>query len=288
MQFNSDVGAVFLELLEVLSDPILSTNEETLRSIMTRPLVERFRSEHQKFLENGEYVEYIVPELRKVLGKNIASTTIKNVALSVQPERKLTTATGTLRESDAALQDEPSPSTLSIIDRPLLSTITESYLADRIKLPKVTIRGIHFTYGPFPAPQEYVQQHWWSLITLLIPPGDDSFVSHPRQQEIMKIASDQGVVMRIDVRVDLDRLGGVEFVHWDKNGIPTVRDKRSKIDLQFISPHFTPWDELFELDEAGEWRLRFRWRISDIDGLLTSQQPVRNTKHKIDWKTKVI
>ncbi|TPX67246.1 hypothetical protein SpCBS45565_g03932 [Spizellomyces sp. 'palustris'] len=148
--------------------------------------------------------------------------------------------------------------------------------------PKITVTGLHFTYGPYPAPTSgYVAQQWWSLIELVIPEEDSTFSSHPRQKEIMQRAMDDGVYFKVDVRVDLD----VEFVVTDvKSDMPLIRDRRRRVELQFISPHFSPWDEVFELDAAGEWKLRWQWRISDVDWIVESMMPKVEPKHKIDWR----
>ncbi|KAJ3152184.1 Signal peptidase complex catalytic subunit S11C [Geranomyces variabilis] len=147
--------------------------------------------------------------------------------------------------------------------------------------PKVTVTGTHFTYGPYPAPAGYVAQQWWSLIELVIPEEDGTFTSHPRQKEIMQRAADDGVFFKVDTRVACD----VEMILSDAaSGMPIIRDRRRNVDLQFVSPHFTPWDEVFELDEQGEWLLRWKWRISDIDWLVESSMPKTEQKPTIDWR----
>ncbi|KAJ3022738.1 hypothetical protein HKX48_005365 [Thoreauomyces humboldtii] len=149
--------------------------------------------------------------------------------------------------------------------------------------PKIAVTGTHFTYGPYPVPAGYVGQQWWSLIELVIPREDEVFTSHPRQQQIMRRAMDDGVYFKVDVRCDLD----VEFVVTDeRTGMPLLRDTRRRVELQFVSPHFTPWDEVFELDGDGEWMLRWNWRVSDIDWLVESATPKVKEKHKIDWHPK--
>jgi hypothetical protein len=42
------------------------------------------------------------------------------------------------------------------------------------------------------------------------------------------------------------------------------------IDLTWISPHFTRWDELLipSEDKEGGWELRWDWRICDVDFLM--------------------
>lgn len=53
---------------------------------------------------------------------------------------------------------------------------------------------------------------------------------------------------------------------------PVARFTREKIRISFISPHFTPWDELFELDETGNWNLAWGWRIADVDDYLKNKK----------------
>ncbi|KAJ3158436.1 hypothetical protein HDU86_002905 [Geranomyces michiganensis] len=147
--------------------------------------------------------------------------------------------------------------------------------------PKVVVTGMHFTYGPYPAPAGYVAQQWWSLIELVIPEEDGIFTSHPRQKEVMQRAADDGVFFKVDTRVACD----IEMIVSDAaSGMPIIRDRRRNVDLQFVSPHFTPWDEVFELNEHGEWLLRWKWRISDIDWLVESSMPKMEKKPSIDWR----
>ncbi|KAJ3181367.1 hypothetical protein HDU85_003681 [Gaertneriomyces sp. JEL0708] len=133
--------------------------------------------------------------------------------------------------------------------------------------PKITVTGLHFTYGPYPAPSDYVIQKWWTLISLVIPSSSSHFISYPHQKEVMQKAMDDGVYFKIDTRVSLD----VEFcITDDVSGIPIVRDRRKRVEVQFASPHFTPWDEVFRLREDGEWELRWEWRVSDLDWVVES------------------
>ncbi|KAJ3416599.1 hypothetical protein HDV05_000881 [Chytridiales sp. JEL 0842] len=154
--------------------------------------------------------------------------------------------------------------------------------------PNIRITSFHFTYGPYPPPPTHVPQTWVNMLTLLLPREDSLFVSQPRQKQLLKKAESEGCYMNIDVQVSgMD----LEFVVKDENGIVLVRDKRDKMDLQVVSPHFTPWDEIFELEEDGGWRLRWEWRISDVDCLLEAEKREANggsnvekgSKAKIDW-----
>ncbi|KAL2913154.1 hypothetical protein HK105_207395 [Polyrhizophydium stewartii] len=135
--------------------------------------------------------------------------------------------------------------------------------------PKLRLKSIHLTYGPYPSPPDYVAQDWFEFIRLVVPVEDSDFESHPRQREVLKQAEDDGVYMRITTSIDCD----LEFTLTDEeSGIPLVRDRRDRVDLQFISPHFTPWDDLFYTDESGEQRLGWPWRISDVDSLMANRE----------------
>ncbi|KAI9090945.1 hypothetical protein DFS34DRAFT_335315 [Phlyctochytrium arcticum] len=145
--------------------------------------------------------------------------------------------------------------------------------------PQLSVSGLHFTYGPYPAPAGYIAQQWWSLIELVMPKEDNTFTSHPRQKEVMQRAMDDGVYFRVDVRATVD----LEFVVFDtRSEMPLLKDRRERVELQFVSPHFTPWDEIFELDEAGEWFLKWQWRVSDVDWLVESMMPKAENSRKID------
>ncbi|KAI8914535.1 hypothetical protein EDD86DRAFT_199533 [Gorgonomyces haynaldii] len=131
------------------------------------------------------------------------------------------------------------------------------------RTPRLRLHKIHLTYGPYPPPQDYVAQEWLGILTLLIPKSQQEFESHPQQKKLLKDASDQGVFLRVKTFVDLD----VEFILSDaQSGIPLLKDRRSSMELDFLSPHFNPWDELYDLSADGSWQLKWQWRVSDIDG----------------------
>ncbi|KAI9206614.1 uncharacterized protein BJ171DRAFT_496333 [Polychytrium aggregatum] len=148
--------------------------------------------------------------------------------------------------------------------------------------PVASVTGLHFTYGPYPAPPDYVTQHWWNFLTLMVPEEDGLYQSHSQYKALMQRAMDDGVYMKINCRVKCD----LEFILWDKNDIPLVRDRRQRVDIQFISPHFTPWDEIFDTDDAGKWHLKWAWRVSDIDDMIKAQQPPVSTNIQIDWRSR--
>jgi hypothetical protein len=133
-----------------------------------------------------------------------------------------------------------------------------SYLLHSLSGIKLT--GMHFTYGPFPPPDSYVGQQWFDLITIMLPKQYAEFESHPRQKQLMEQAEAEGCHVRIDTTVELD----LEFVLSNAQGLPLLRDRRSFIDISFTSPHFTPWDQIFDLDLEGNWKLNWSWKIANI------------------------
>jgi hypothetical protein len=134
--------------------------------------------------------------------------------------------------------------------------------------PKLHLKGINLTYGPYPPPSDYIIQHWWSVMTLVIPPEEAPFISADRQQEILKLASEDGVYIRINVQMNAD----IELLLVDsKSQKEFFKDKREFVDLEFTTPHFTPWDEVVGLDKNGDWQLRWKWRLTDMDALIESQ-----------------
>ncbi|KAH6576280.1 hypothetical protein BASA60_004579 [Batrachochytrium salamandrivorans] len=109
--------------------------------------------------------------------------------------------------------------------------------------PSIRLKSIMLTYGPYPPPEGYVMQDWFKFLRLIIPRTDADFETHPRQREIFKAAQDEGVFIRATVVVNCD----LEFVIEDiaSGDMPLLRDRRSRFEIQFVSPHFTPWDNLF-------------------------------------------
>ncbi|KAJ3307599.1 hypothetical protein HDU76_004512 [Blyttiomyces sp. JEL0837] len=148
--------------------------------------------------------------------------------------------------------------------------------------PRVRITSLYFTYGPYPAPETYVHQEWLNMLCLVIPEQDSEFISHPHQKKVMNKAMDDGVFIKIRTHVDVD----MEFVVSDQNDIPYIRDKRKSLEVEFISPHFTPWDEIFDHVEGGDWKLKWDWRVSDVDGLLANSLPPVGKKARINWADK--
>lgn len=103
-------------------------------------------------------------------------------------------------------------------------------------------------------------------MTLIVPRDNDQFISYNHQKEIMKKASDQGVYMRISTEIS----SKISFILTSiETGEVTFQDDREVFNVEFVSPHFNPWDEIFDLQEDGSWKLKFFWRISDIDGVLS-------------------
>jgi hypothetical protein len=133
-----------------------------------------------------------------------------------------------------------------------------SYLLHSVSGMK--INGMHFTYGPFPPPEGYIGQEWFDLITIMLPKEDAVFESHPRQKQLMERAEGEGCHIRIDTTVELD----LEFVLSNAQSLPLLRDRREFVDISFTSPHFTPWDTIFDLDADGNWKLNWNWKIANI------------------------
>ncbi|KAI8909486.1 hypothetical protein BC831DRAFT_517813 [Entophlyctis helioformis] len=154
-------------------------------------------------------------------------------------------------------------------DRDGSSAASSKALGEARKKMAVRLRGIHLTYGPYPVPHDYVAQDWFSFFRINVPREDSEFESHPRQKEVLKTAQDDGVFIRAKVVVDLP----LEFVLTDTvSGIPLLRDRRDRIEVELVSPHFTPWDDVVIGSEINGWRLAFAWRVSDIDGLMAKRE----------------
>ena len=127
--------------------------------------------------------------------------------------------------------------------------------------PVVRVNKLQFFYGPCPIPEDYVVQTWFELISIALPAEEAIFESHGRQTALLKRAEEQGCYFRIHTTIDVD----LEFSLFNENGLPLLRDRRSFVDVVFTSPYFNPYDEIFELNEDGTWKLGFKWRIVDID-----------------------
>jgi hypothetical protein len=132
--------------------------------------------------------------------------------------------------------------------------------------PKLNLLGVHCTIGPYPPPEGYQIQHVLPFMSLIVPVQDVEFVSHQRQLEVIKEAKKHGMFMRINVRL----MNNVDFVCL-KQGLEVFKDTRHYVDLEFMSPHFNPYDELHHLDSDGEWHLSWDWRLSDVDFFLQCQ-----------------
>jgi hypothetical protein len=127
--------------------------------------------------------------------------------------------------------------------------------------PIIVINSFHFTYGPFPIPPDYVAQDWFEFITIMLPKEDSVFESHPRQNELLSKAEDQGCHFRVNTTVEME----IEFTINNAQSLPLIRDKRQFIDISFTTPHFSPWDQIFDLQSDGTWKLNWDWKIFDID-----------------------
>eukprot|EP00842_Homolaphlyctis_polyrhiza_P005359 jgi/Hompol1/5824/HPOL_004729-RA len=236
-QMLSDAGQTTLAAFEAFSNPETAGSVDDLQPLMVRGLAQMFVDGHQSLIAKGCSPSFSWRPVSSVIPTNSDETVVNS--------------------TQSALAARPA----SALDTPIEL---------RKPLPfSMRLKSVHLTYGPYPSPPDYVAQDWFSFIRLMIPAIDSEFESHPRQKEILKAAEDDGVYIRANVVID----GDLEFVLTDNaSGMPLLRDRRSRIEIQFISPHFTPWDEIFEIQPSnGEWRLRWNWRISDIDGLLAQR-----------------
>jgi hypothetical protein len=132
--------------------------------------------------------------------------------------------------------------------------------------PKLNLLGVHSTVGPYPPPEGYEIQHVLPFMSLIVPQQDLEFVSHQRQVEVIEEAKEHGMFMRINVRL----MNNVDFVCL-KQDVEVFKDTRPYVDLEFMSPHFNPYNELHYLDSDGEWHLNWEWRLSDVDFFLQCQ-----------------
>lgn len=140
----------------------------------------------------------------------------------------------------------------------------------------ITITNIHCTYGPYPVPDGYVAQDW-GVMTLVIPKEEAEFKNYVHQKQLEKTAQTQGVYITIDTRVEMPLVFKVDC--GNKN---IVQDERTVFDFQFVSPHFGPWDEIYEWTE-DKWKLRWNWRISDMDFMIEARMQKRTVKPTINW-----
>ncbi|KAI8613280.1 hypothetical protein BC830DRAFT_1170370 [Chytriomyces sp. MP71] len=108
---------------------------------------------------------------------------------------------------------------------------------------KTSITSWHWVFGPCPPPPDHVYQHWLNFYSLIIPASQADKMDYHQLKEIKQHAIDEGIFVRIYVHFDTR----VEFSLVDaKSGIPVFKDVRKGIDIQFTSPHYTPWDDIME------------------------------------------
>ncbi|TPX36635.1 hypothetical protein SmJEL517_g01306 [Synchytrium microbalum] len=159
-----------------------------------------------------------------------------------------------------------SSSSSSSSPRNLPPTLEELCVSPVSRLYRAAARRLHS--------RGQTRQHWWGLMTLIIPLEDSKFTTQQGQREFLERCIDQGAYIKVIVALDSE----ADFAIMDVNnvdGAPLLRDSRQKIVLEFRSPRFSAYDEVLELDEKGKWRLRWQWRVSDIDYLFASQQRKR-------------
>ncbi|KAI8847938.1 hypothetical protein BC829DRAFT_444159 [Chytridium lagenaria] len=136
--------------------------------------------------------------------------------------------------------------------------------ADGANALKEVQRGVRIEIEEGSPTPSYVAQSWLGLFTLMIPGHDAGFTSQQHQRRVLKAAEDDGCYIKVRCRVDAKV---VMTVVDEKTGIPVLRDRRESVEMEFVSPHFSPWDEIFEEVEGG-WRLKWCWRIADVDFLV--------------------
>ncbi|KAJ3083090.1 hypothetical protein HK102_001265 [Quaeritorhiza haematococci] len=292
--FIDDATEAVKDLFDLMSDPERACEEEEVREIMIRALAERFIPEYRKLRERGQRVEFLFPQ------RSLATKAKNRLLVSTDPEeqereaaRRRNASTPLLpageEEEHQHLELSRSVMAMDGSKSAVQSYTPEEYVEDKWEGIPLDIRvtGVNFTYGPYPPPPDHVVQNWWNFVNLVIPKEDSFFKSYPDQKRVMQRAMDEGVYIKVDTVLEAH----VEFVLWDENGgagaMPLMRDRRKRIEIQFVSPHFNPWDEIFELDERGKWRLRWQWRVSDIDHLVRSAMPEADDSPKIDWRAPV-
>lgn len=132
----------------------------------------------------------------------------------------------------------------------------------------LVLSDIHITHGPMPAPADYVAQDWFPFYRLMIPSSDAGLEGHPAQKQVLKQAKDDGVFIRVTCVLDCP----VELVICDTaTQIPVLRDTRKRVSFEFVSPHFEPTDEIFDIMPDGSFRLGWNWKLCDIDSLMRPQ-----------------
>jgi hypothetical protein len=124
------------------------------------------------------------------------------------------------------------------------------------------IRGFDFTIGQYPIPKDFVGQTWLNSITFVIPKEHEKFHSHPRQQELVDAAHKQGCHVKISCTLDCK----LDLVVKDKStGLVLRRDSYSEFYVSFISPHFTPYDDIFTRQPDGSCKLNWIWKICEFE-----------------------
>ncbi|KAI9345018.1 hypothetical protein BDR26DRAFT_857106 [Obelidium mucronatum] len=163
-------------------------------------------------------------------------------------------------------------------------------------LPKLKshITSWHWIFGPCPPPPDHVYQHWLNFYSVIIPESVSNQMEYHELKDIKEEAVNNGIICRLYVSFDCP----IEFSLIDLDtGIPIFKDTRPRFDLQFTSPHYSPWDDVLEPYtpafgvEMGsgnpkngsssfwkpelrpeEWRLKWDWKVCDVDYLL--YQPI--------------
>ena len=132
----------------------------------------------------------------------------------------------------------------------------------RFAHPSLKIRGFDFSIGQYPIPEGYVEQTWLTSITYIIPKEDEKFKSHQKQQALVDTAHRYGCHVEIMCSLDCD----FDLTIKDEStGLVLSRESYTKFDVSFISPHFTPYDDIFTLQTDGSCKLSWNWKISRFE-----------------------
>lgn len=129
----------------------------------------------------------------------------------------------------------------------------------------VTIMYVHFTYGPYPVPRNHIKRTYLGHSEFWIPSKFSDAMDADSIQDAESNARNEGCYFRVGIRTG----GEIKCTVYDsETNEPIISDVRDSVDIEFITPHFDPWDPIYEHQADSTWKLKFRWRISDIDGFI--------------------
>lgn len=152
--------------------------------------------------------------------------------------------------------------------------------ADNVK-GDVELRGFRFVYGPNVSvnpDSAFAVQHWVEMINLIVPKDEVDFVDHRRQRMTYDRAVQEGAIVQVRARVSLP-----VTLELSKDDQSILRDSIAATDIWFTTPHLHPKNEIFSYvaktgqrerngggkgSSAGEYKLRFKWMILDVNDAL--------------------